>query len=149
MSEIILQLVDAALGGLRGSSVCELDYRSNEYRVRLVREPAGFQANPGRSQVVAEAQPISPTADSSTETVRAGMSGTFYRASGPDQPSLVEMGQEVVVGQQLGLIEAMKMLHAVEAECAGRIAEVRAENGSPVEPGTPLFVIQIGGSDDV
>lgn len=61
----------------------------------------------------------------------------------------MEPGQVVEEGQQLGLLEAMKMLHAVEAEQAGRVLKILAENGSVVEPGAPLFELEALGGEDV
>lgn len=77
------------------------------------------------------------------------MHGTFYRSSSPGEPPIVEPGQVVEEGQQLGLLEAMKMLHAVEAEQAGRVLKILAENGSVVEPGAPLFELEALGGEDV
>ena len=70
------------------------------------------------------------------------MVGTFYRAPAPEAPPFVEVGQTIEVGQVLYTIEAMKLMNEIKSEVAGRIAEILAENGAPVEFGQPLFVVE-------
>ncbi|MGH3930575.1 MAG: acetyl-CoA carboxylase biotin carboxyl carrier protein, partial [Pseudonocardiaceae bacterium] len=67
--------------------------------------------------------------------------GVFYRAPEPGAAPFVNAGDTVVVGQQVGIIEAMKLLIPVQADRAGRIAEVLKQNGEPVEYGEPLFAL--------
>ena len=65
--------------------------------------------------------------------------GTFYRAPSPDTPSFVEVGAVVRAGQTLCIIEAMKLMNEIEAELAGTIVEIYAQNGKAVEFGQKLF----------
>jgi acetyl-CoA carboxylase biotin carboxyl carrier protein len=69
------------------------------------------------------------------------MVGTFYRSPSPGAKPFVEVGQAVKAGDTLCIIEAMKLLNEIEAEIAGEVKEILAENGQPVEYGQPLFVI--------
>jgi len=69
------------------------------------------------------------------------MVGTFYLAPTPGAKPFVEIGQKVQAGDVLCLVEAMKMMNQIEADRAGVIAARLAENGSPVEFGQPLFII--------
>ena len=73
---------------------------------------------------------------------RSPMVGTFYRASSPTNAPFVEVGQKVEVGQTLCLIEAMKMMNQINAEKAGVIKTILADNGQPVEFDEPLFIIE-------
>ncbi len=75
------------------------------------------------------------------ETINSPMVGTFYRASSPNSNPFIQVGQEVKVGQVLCIIEAMKLMNQIEADKAGTIKEILAEDGKPVEYGQPLFVI--------
>jgi acetyl-CoA carboxylase biotin carboxyl carrier protein len=68
--------------------------------------------------------------------------GTFYRTPAPDQPPFVEVGSVVKKGQVLCIVEAMKLMNEIEAEMAGRVAEILVENGQPVEFNQPLFRIE-------
>lgn len=73
--------------------------------------------------------------------LKAPMVGTFYRASGPDAPSFVEIGQTVKAGQTLCIIEAMKLMNEIESDVSGTVTAILAENGQAVEYGQPLFII--------
>lgn len=84
----------------------------------------------------------------SARTITAPMVGTFYSAPQPGAPPFVEVGQEVGVGETVGLIEAMKMFTAVTAGVAGRVEERLVENGAFVEYGEALFVVDGGTSPE-
>ncbi len=73
--------------------------------------------------------------------VVAPMVGTFYRAPAPDAPPFVEVGSKVQKGDTLCIIEAMKLMNEIEAECAGEVVEILVENAEPVEYGQVLFLI--------
>jgi acetyl-CoA carboxylase biotin carboxyl carrier protein len=74
--------------------------------------------------------------------VTSPMVGTFYRAPSPGGKPFVDVGQKVEVGDILCIIEAMKMLNQIEADKAGTITAMLAENGQPVEYGQSLFIIE-------
>ena len=73
--------------------------------------------------------------------VRAPNLGTFYRAPKPGADDYVSLGAQVAVGQELCLIEVMKLFTAVRAEQAGQVHAVLAEDGAMVEAGQPLFAL--------
>lgn len=74
--------------------------------------------------------------------VAAPMVGTFYRAPNPEARAFVDVGDVVGVGDALCLIEVMKLFTTINAEVAGRIVQIGAENGELVEYGRTLFVIE-------
>jgi acetyl-CoA carboxylase biotin carboxyl carrier protein len=76
--------------------------------------------------------------------VAAPMVGTFYRAPNPEARAFVDVGDVVGVGDALCLIEVMKLFTTINAEVAGRIVQIGAENGELVEYGRTLFVIEPG-----
>jgi acetyl-CoA carboxylase biotin carboxyl carrier protein len=78
------------------------------------------------------------------ETIHSPFVGTFYRAPNPQSPSFVDLGTRVRKGQALCIVEAMKLMNEIEAECEGEVVAILAENGKPVEFGTPLFIISKG-----
>jgi acetyl-CoA carboxylase biotin carboxyl carrier protein len=69
------------------------------------------------------------------------MVGTFYRAASPGAKPFVEVGDTVQVGDTLCIIEAMKLMNEIEADKAGVVKQILAENGQPVEYGQSLVVI--------
>lgn len=68
--------------------------------------------------------------------------GTFYRATRPDTPNFVEIGDKVTPGQTVCIVEAMKLFNELEAEFACTIEDVLVENGQPVEYGAKLFRVR-------
>jgi acetyl-CoA carboxylase biotin carboxyl carrier protein len=70
------------------------------------------------------------------------MVGTFYRSAQPGSEAFVSVGGKVRQGDTLCIIEAMKLMNEIEADCDGTVKAVLVENGSPVEFGQPLFVIE-------
>lgn len=67
--------------------------------------------------------------------------GTFYRAPKPGAAPYVEVGAIIAEGEDLCLIEVMKLFTAVRTDRAGRLHSVLAEDGSMVEAGQPLFAL--------
>ena len=76
--------------------------------------------------------------------VRAPMSGVFYRRSAPDEPPYVEVGDTVKKKQVLGLLETMKVFQKIKSPSAGKIAEIVAENETPLGDEDLMFVIEAG-----
>jgi oxaloacetate decarboxylase alpha subunit len=74
--------------------------------------------------------------------VMAPMVGTFYAAPAPDKPPYVQVNDEVMAGQALCIVEAMKLMNEITAEQMGIIREVCVENASPVEFGSVLFYLE-------
>ncbi|HEY9521976.1 MAG TPA: acetyl-CoA carboxylase biotin carboxyl carrier protein [Thermopolyspora sp.] len=73
--------------------------------------------------------------------VLSPMVGTFYRSPEPGAAPFVEVGDVIEVGQQVGIVEAMKLMNPIQAEHAGRVSEILATDGAPVEYGEPLIAL--------
>jgi acetyl-CoA carboxylase biotin carboxyl carrier protein len=74
-------------------------------------------------------------------SITSPMVGTFYRAPAPTAPSFVDIGDRVNVGQTVCIIEAMKLMNDLPSEVAGKIVKILVENGTTVEFGQPLFLV--------
>lgn len=83
--------------------------------------------------------------DENCVTVDAPIVGTFYRAPAEDAKPFVSVGDPVKKGQVVGIIEAMKLMNEIEADCDGTVQEILAENGRLVEYGQPLVRISRAG----
>ncbi len=77
-----------------------------------------------------------------SDTVNSPMVGTFYTSPSPEAPEFVKVGDTVKKGQTLCILEAMKIMNEVEAECDCKILEILVKDASPVEYDMPLFVIE-------
>ena len=67
--------------------------------------------------------------------------GTFYRKPSPDKPVFVEVGDNVSPNTVVCMIEAMKLFNEIESEISGKIVKVLVEDGTPVEFGQPLYLV--------
>ena len=85
---------------------------------------------------------IEKEANEAQHAIHSPMVGTFYAAPNPEEESFVKIGQTVVEGDVLCIVEAMKMFNQIEADRAGKIISCLAENGQPVEYGQKLFIIE-------
>ncbi|WP_018255694.1 acetyl-CoA carboxylase biotin carboxyl carrier protein [Salinispora mooreana] len=80
-------------------------------------------------------------APATRHAVRSPIVGTFYRAPEPGAAPFVAVGDRVHPGQVVGIVEAMKLMNEVTADRAGRVAEVLADDGQPVEYDQPLLAV--------
>lgn len=76
------------------------------------------------------------------ETIKAPMSGIFYRAPTPSSPPYVREGDKVKQGQILCILEAMKVFNELKADMDCTIVKVLSDNGKPVEPNQDLFLVK-------
>ena len=139
---------------LEASSVDEIEIKEGEESVRISRNKGMTMAAPmpaplmpapmapaPAAQVAAPAAPEVGSA-SSANAVKSPMVGTFYRSPGPDAAPFVEVGQSVRAGDVLCIVEAMKMMNQIEADHAGTVTAIHAENGEPVEFDQPLLTVE-------
>lgn len=83
-----------------------------------------------------------PQEDDNIVTIESPMVGVFYRAPTPNSPNFVEVGDEIEVGQTVGMIEAMKVFSEIPSEVAGVVVEIPAKNGALAHQGDPLVRIR-------
>ena len=139
---------------LEASSVDEIEIKEGEESVRISRNKGMTMAAPmaaplmpapmapmPAAQVAAPAAP-DVSSSSSANAVKSPMVGTFYRSPGPEAAPFVEVGQSVRAGDVLCIVEAMKMMNQIEADHAGMVTAIHAENGEPVEFDQPLITVE-------
>jgi acetyl-CoA carboxylase biotin carboxyl carrier protein len=127
------------------TNLTEIEIERAGLRVRVARTisvaasvPAGYQPAPALAAVPA------PVADVAKHpgVVPSPMVGTVYWASEPGARPFVEVGSKVTAGQTLVIIEAMKTMNQIPAPRAGTVTQILVEDGTPVEYGEPLVVIE-------
>ena len=83
-----------------------------------------------------------PARAEGVEEILSPMIGTYYSAPSPDADPFITVGQSVGDDSVVCIIEAMKVMNEIKAECSGEIVEILVENGEPVEFGQPLFLVK-------
>jgi acetyl-CoA carboxylase biotin carboxyl carrier protein len=99
----------------------------------------------GGGQSAGSGQPEKPKSEapaSNLVTIKSPMIGTFYRRPSPDKPIFVEVGDSVIPGAIVCIIEAMKLFNEIESEVKGKIVKVLVDDASPVEYDQPLFLVE-------
>ena len=139
----------------------EFEYSRGDLHIRL-KKPASNSNSAARPLlapeiVVAGPAPSSgaeetaaPPRESAAEIARAEdlhivkspIVGTFYNAPSPGAEPFVKAGDHVEAGQELCIIEAMKLMNEIESDLSGEVIRIFVENGQPVEYGEPLFAIR-------
>jgi biotin carboxyl carrier protein len=132
--------VKALIEMMARGGIADLSLETASVKLRLRSgQPVGVVAR----APVEVAEVIAPSAeDTDAIMIPAPMIGTFYRAPKPGEPSFVEIGDAVEVGQTIGIIEAMKIMNEIAAEVAGIVVEILAGNGQAVEFGQPLLRLE-------
>jgi acetyl-CoA carboxylase biotin carboxyl carrier protein len=74
--------------------------------------------------------------------VPSPMVGTAYLQAEPGAPAFVKVGDAVVDGQTILIIEAMKTMNQIAAPRAGRVKRILVTDGQPVEFGAPLMILE-------
>ena len=142
---------------LEESGIAEIEIHEGEESVRISRHsghaaPMAYMHAPMHAPMpapAAAAASAAPTSAASSENtlpsghqVTSPIVGTFYRSPSPTAKPFAEVGKSVNVGDTLCIIEAMKIMNQIEADKAGVVKAILAENGDPVEYGQPLFIIE-------
>jgi len=74
--------------------------------------------------------------------VTSPMVGTVYLAAEPGAAAFITVGASITEGQTLLIVEAMKTMNQIPAPKSGKITRILVEDGSPVEFGSPLVIIE-------
>ncbi|MDX8497812.1 biotin/lipoyl-containing protein [Mesorhizobium sp. VK4C] len=147
-----LTFVQKLIDVVSRSPIGELQIECDGLRVRIAK-----QASPSISQAGSPPQTASapsaavPSGVASTvattprHSIRAPLTGVFYRSAGEGEPPLVSAGDLVEEGRKIGVLEAMKTFNVVEADRTGRIVEIVFGDHAAVQSGDVLFVLEEAG----
>jgi acetyl-CoA carboxylase biotin carboxyl carrier protein len=151
-----LQRLLALLGE---SDIQEFKLEGDDFRLEVRRNlPAPVTAGPlpaalppapapappvqARAEAPSAPPPVAAASRSDLVEITAPMVATFYRSPAPGEPSFVELGSRIHVGQTVCILEAMKLMNELEAEVSGEVVEILVENGTPVEFGQVLMRVK-------
>ena len=151
------------LAALADSDIQEFRLEGEDFRLEVRRNlpapsvvvPVGQPSSVEDLSAIApqlKVEPLAPTNPPPTVPgsradlveVTAPMVGTFYRSPAPGEPSFVDIGSRIGVGQTVCILEAMKLMNELESEVSGEIIEILVENGTPVEFGQVLMRVKPG-----
>lgn len=139
----ILRLVDA-------EPRLDFEVRFEDVRIKVRRRQPGIlppaedadPLPPVRDAAPSKASVRAPAGVRDAAEVKPPMAGVFYRAPAPGAQPFVEVDRAVQKGEQVGVVEVMKLFTAVLAPCDGVVRAILAENGRFVESGETLMIIE-------
>ncbi len=117
--------------------ISELDLSTGDVTIRLrgASAVATIATVHATDQAHSTHLPVEPTG----HVITAPMIGTYYSAPAPGEAPFVQVGDEVEVGQVIGIIEAMKIMNEIISDKSGVVTEILVENAQPVEYGQQLL----------
>ena len=134
----------------------EFELEQDSFKLRL-RKNAGPQSHGAGTRSLRHPPPIAAAGrtrepppppelteaggDGARGIVKSPIVGTFYRARA-GREAVRRGGQKGQKGQVLCIIEAMKLMNEINAECDGEVVKVYVENGQAVQYGERLFAIK-------
>jgi len=131
------------------NDLCEIEIENDGKKIRLKKNSGQpVMAVPQMHAPVAHnvaqhgAAPKASSVPAGAIEIKSPMVGTFYRSPSPGSKPYVEAGDIVKPGDVLCIVEAMKLMNEIKSEVAGKIVQIPAENGGPVEFGQALFVLE-------
>ena len=158
-SENDIEFIAALAELLRKNDLSELEVsretgEDHSLTVRVARQaavaaPAAVPA-PAAPAPAPAAQPSSAAAQPEAaedpaldpNAVTSPMVGTVYLQPEPGADFFVSVGSTVTEGQTILIIEAMKTMNQIPAPRSGTVKRILVEDGSPVEFGAPLIILE-------
>lgn len=123
------------------SNLTELSYQG-DFNLVLKKGNIATELNPINTINQSKKSPISLTSSSANNYVTSPSVGTFYQSASPDEAPFIKVGDNITVGQVIGIIEAMKVMTEVKSDQAGKVANILVKNGEMVEFGSKLIEVE-------
>ena len=147
----LIGLIDKLEAILNASELSELEIEVGETAL-VLRKPGAFSSSV-ESAPAGQSVPSTPAANDTPPTapaqpapvvnaIVAPLTGLFYGAPSPGAEPYVKVGSPVLVGQVIGLIEAMKLFNEIKSDRAGRVVRVFPEDGALVKAKDPLIEVE-------
>ncbi|RVD66786.1 MULTISPECIES: acetyl-CoA carboxylase biotin carboxyl carrier protein subunit [unclassified Mesorhizobium] len=144
-----LDFVQKLIEFVSRSPIAELEIERNGVRIRMSRQgvlaQSASQPSPQSGSAAVPAvftNPASTSPPIARYSIRAPLTGVFYRSGTEGEPPLASVGDVVVEGQKVGVLEAMKTFNVVESDRAGRIVQIAFDDHAAVQSGDVLFVLE-------
>lgn len=105
--------------------------------------PAAMPAAAGAAAAPAASAGDESAGDTSgLHTITAPMVGTFYASPSPEADMYAQVGTKVGPESVVCILEAMKVMNEIKAECSGEIVKICVQNAEAVEYGQALFMVK-------
>lgn len=144
---------------LNETSLTEIEIEDGNRSIRVARQqsfaaaPAPMMQHAAPAMMAPAAPPSAPApaaaapaaeaaAPSSANAILSPMVGTAYLAPSPEAEPFVKLGDIIKEGDEILIVEAMKVMNPILADRGGKIVEILVESGQPVEFDQPLITVE-------
>ena len=136
----LLQRLDRA-------QVQELEVRRGSLRVRVSKNrratgTAAVSADGGASEDARMSVAPETPARTDRPTIKAPLTGIFYRSPSPQAPAFIQIGSQIAEGEVVGLIEAMKLFNEIRSTASGKVRRIMIESGQLVRAHQPIVELE-------
>ena len=135
--KLIKELVDH----LAEFNLTELEYQEGQTKIKVSKASKGIEQIKSSSVVSPNKAVLSEKDESDGVRVKSPIIGTAYLAPEPGAKKFVEVGDKIKKGQTVMIVEAMKTMNHVPATSDGTVKEICVQDGSPVEFGQTLVIL--------
>jgi acetyl-CoA carboxylase biotin carboxyl carrier protein len=125
-----------------GLSVLEVEHGGSRVRLKIDKPRVAVADSAGEAVDFESSSPSASRDETGRHVIASPMIGTFYASPSPGEAAFVQEGDEVEIGQVVGIIEAMKIMNEITSDLDGIVARILVKNAQAVEYGQPLFEIE-------
>ena len=136
------KLIKELVNHLSEFNLTELEYQEGQTKIKVSKASKGIEQIKSAAIVSPNKAVLSESDDADGVRIKSPIIGTAYLSPEPGAKKFVEVGQNVKIGQILLIIEAMKTMNEITADKDGKIKKIFVKNGTPVEFGEPLILIE-------
>jgi len=120
-----IELIRALIKEFEQSTLSKLNIETPEIKVAMEKAISG-------TVVPVVEQRSAPMMESTCQTIKAPVVGTFYHAAAPDAQPFIKVGQVIKPGDVIGIIEAMKVMNEITSDIGGTVSEILVPSGGVV-----------------
>lgn len=131
------QVIDHLAETLKNNGLEEINYKDHEFEITLKKTSVNTgekSSLPITSEVVNE---------TNYAYIKCPLVGHFYLTKTPVDPPLIKVGDQVNVGDVVGILQAMKVSNEIKSEISGRVVEIMVESGDFVDFDYPLIKLEL------
>ena len=136
------KLIKELVGCLSEFNITEIEYQDGDKKIKVSKAAKALSDKGVTSAVVSPNKSVlSDNNDQKGTRVKSPIIGTAYLAPEPGANTFIKIGDKIKKGQTVMIVEAMKTMNHVPATSDGTVKEICIQDGSPVEFGQTLVIL--------
>lgn len=136
--EVINELIEI----LDENNLSDLEYEDSNFKIKFKRNLTDVSVVSAPVAKMAEVETVTEEKVVCKEEILSPIVGTYYESPAPGKKPFVSVGDSVVEGQVVCIVEAMKVMMEINAPCSGVISEILINDSDGVEYNQVLMRIK-------